>query len=300
MNRKEQNTLMKKGKIGAVVLAVALFATVIGCAFCMERIPAGYVGVVYSMNGGVQNELLTQGFHLIAPTKSVKEFTVGNEQLVLSKDSRDGSEADESFLVSTADNANISISVQMSYRFKQDEVVDTYKKFRGMSGADIISSRVRTILKAKISEVTTNYTMMDIYSGDRGKINKEITQFLSEKLGDEFGIEVIDASIIDVHPDAQLQQTINDRVTAMQRKQQAQAEQETIVVQNQTKILQAEAAAKSKEIAAAAEAKANTIISNSISDQLLKKMEMEARQEHGWVTIQGGSVITTNSAQPQN
>ena len=183
----------------------------------------------------------------------------------------------------------------MSYRFKQDEVVDTYKKFLGMDGEDIVNSRVRTILKSKISEVTTDYTMMDIYSGDRAKINNQLTEMLSEKLGDEFGIEVIDASIIDVHPDEQLQQTINDRVTAMQKKQQAEAEQETIKVQNQTKILEAQADAQAKQIAAEAEAKANSTISASLTDQLLKKMEMEARQKHGWVTVQGSDTVVTNA-----
>lgn len=284
----------KKGLIGGVILAVAMIFGIISCIICLERIPVGYVGVVYSMNGGVQDELLTQGFHLVAPTKKVKKFTVGNEQLVLTKDERDGSEGDDSFMVSTADNANISVSFQMSYRFRQADVVSTYKKFRGMSGEDIVRSRVRTVLKAKISEVTTFYTMMDIYSGDRGKINAEITNFLNEKLGEEYGIEVIDASIIDVHPDAQLQQTIDDRVKAMQRKQQAEAEQETIKVQNQTKILEAKAAAEAKQIAAEAEADANRAISASITPELIAMKEAEARMEHGWVTVQGaGSVVSS-------
>lgn len=285
--------MSKKGFIGGIVLAVLLVFTFVSALICLERIPVGYVGVVYSMNGGVQNELLTQGFHLVSPTKKVKEFTVGNEQLVLTKDERDGSEGDDSFMVSTADNANISVSFQMSYRFRQDDVVETYKKFRGMSGEDIVKSRVRTVLKAKISEVTTFYTMMDIYSGDRGKINDEITAFLNDNLGEEYGIEVIDASIIDVHPDAQLQQTIDDRVKAMQRKQQAEAEQETIRVQNETKILEAEAAARAKQIEAEAEAKANQTIANSITEELLRKMEMEARMEHGWITVQGADTVVT-------
>lgn len=286
---------MNKGKIGGVILALVIIVGIICCALCLERIPTGYVGVVYSMNGGVQDEILTQGFHLVAPTKHVKEFTIGNEQLVLSQDERDGSETDESFLVSTADNANISISFQMSYRFKQDEVTDTYKKFRGMDGEQIVNSRVRTVLKAKISEVTTDYTMMDIYSGDRGKINDELTEFLNKELGEEFGIEVMDASIIDVHPDAQLQKTINDRVTAMQKKQQAEAEQETIKVQNQTRLLEAQAEADAKKIEAEGEAEANRIIAASITDGLLKKMEMEARMEHGWVTVQGADTVVTNA-----
>ena len=286
---------MNKGKIGGVILALVIIVGIICCALCLERIPTGYVGVVYSMSGGVQDEILTQGFHLVAPTKHVKEFTVGNEQLVLSQDERDGSETDESFLVSTADNANISISFQMSYRFKQDKVTDTYKKFRGMDGEQIVNSRVRTVLKAKISEVTTDYTMMDIYSGDRGKINDELTEFLNKELGEEFGIEVMDASIIDVHPDAQLQKTINDRVTAMQKKQQAEAEQETIKVQNQTRLLEAQAEADAKKIEAEGEAEANRIIAASITDGLLKKMEMEARMEHGWVTVQGADTVVTNA-----
>ena len=274
-----------------ILAAVLALAAAFTALICLERIPAGYVGVVYSMNGGVQDELLTQGFHFVNPTKQVKEFTIGNEQLVLTKDSRDGSKEDDSFMVSTADNANISVSFQMSYRFIQGSVVDTYKRFRGMSGEDIVNNRVRTVLKAKISEITTFHTMMDIYSGDRGKINSEITEFLDKELSDAYGIEVIDASIIDVHPDSQLQQTIDDRVKAMQRKQQAEAEQETIKVQNETKILEAEAAAKARQIEADAEAKANRTISESLTEELLPKMEMEARLEHGWVTVQGADTV---------
>lgn len=286
--------MKKSGLIGGIALGVFLIFGLIAAVVCMEVIPAGYVGVVYSMNGGVQEELLTQGFHLVSPTKKVKRFTVGNEQLILTKDKREGSESDDSFMVSTADNANISVSFQMSYRFQQDKIVETYKRFRGMSGEDIVNNRVRTVLKAKISEVTTFYTMMDIYSGDRGKINAEITQFLNEKLGEEYGIEVIDASIIDVHPDSQLQQTIDDRVKAMQRKQQAEAEQETIKVQNETKILEAEAAAKAKLIEAEAEANANRTISASLTGELLQQMEMEARLKHGWVTVQGANTAVVN------
>lgn len=285
--------MRKTGLIGRIMLGGLLLFSPIA-AVCMEIIPAGYVGVVYSMNGGVQDELLTQGFHIVSPTKRVKLFTIGNEQLILTKDEREGSKGDDSFMVSTADNANISVSFQMSYRFRQDKIVDTYKRFRGMSGENIVNSRVRTVLKAKISEITTFYTMMDIYSGDRGKINAEITDFLNEKLGEEYGIEVIDASIIDVHPDTQLQQTIDDRVKAMQRKQQAEAEQETIKVQNETKILEAEAAAKAKLIEAEAEANANRTISASLTDELLRQMEMEARMQHGWVTVQGANTAVVN------
>lgn len=282
-----------KGFIGGIALAVVLVIGLICGLICIEKVPVGYEGVVYSMSGGVQNETLTQGWHLVAPNKKVNLFTVANEQLVLTKDNRDGSEADESFNVSTADDASISISFQMSYRFIPTDLVSTYKKFKGMDGEKIVNSRVKTVLKSKISEVTTDYSMMDIYSGNRSKINNEIANCLNEAFKKEYGIEVISASIVDVHPDERLQKTIEDRVTALQKKQQAQAEQETAKVEAETKKIKAQADADAMLIAAQAEADAYRIKSAEITDALLKKWELDARAKHGWVEIQGASAVVT-------
>ena len=282
---------MRKGFVGGVVLAVILVVGLICGLICIERVPVGYEGVVYSMAGGVQEGTLSQGWHLVAPNKKVNLFTIANEQLVLTKDDRDGSKGDESFNVSTADDASISISFQMSYRYIPSELISTYKKFKGMDGEKIVNSRVKTVLKSKISEVTTEYSMMDIYSGNRSKINNEITKCLNDSFNKEYGIEVISASIVDVHPDERLQQTIEDRVTALQKKQQAQAEQETAKVEAETKKIKAQADADAKIIEAQGEAEANRIQSESITDGLLRKWEIEARKEHGWVTIQGGTPI---------
>ena len=285
--------MRRKGHIGGVVLAVILIIAFISTLICVEKIPVGYEGVVYSMNGGVQEETLTQGWKIVSPTKKVKMFTVGNEQLILTKDKREGSAEDESFNVSTADNASISISFQMSYRFIPSEVINTYKRFKGMDGEKIVNDRVRTVLKSKISEVTTNYSMMDIYSGDRSAINAEITECLNKSFNKDYGIEVINASIIDVHPDERLQTKIEDRVTALQKKQQAEAEQETAKVEAETKKIKAQADADALIIAAQAEADAYRIKSAEITDNLLKKWELDARKEHGWVTIQGASAVVT-------
>lgn len=282
---------MSRGYIGGIALAVIIVVGMICGLVCIEKIPVGYEGVVYSMSGGVQEDTLTQGWHLVAPNKKVNLFTVSNEQLILTKDEREGSETDESFNVSTADDASISISFQMSYRFIPADLVKTYTKFKGMNGEKIVDNRVKTVLKSKISEVTTNYSMMDIYSGNRSKINTEITSCLADAFKGEYGIEVISASIVDVHPDERLQQTIEDRVTALQKKQQAQAEQETAKVEAETKKIQAQAEADAMIIKAKAEAENYRIKSEAITDNLLKKWELDARLEHGWVTIQGGTPI---------
>lgn len=295
--------MSKKGLvIGVAVIALA------GGAFTvsrMERIPTGRVGVQYSLNGGVKDEVLDMGVNFVLPGIHVKEFTIGNEQLILSKDKRDGSEGDDSFKVATSDDASISISFQMSYRYNPETVVDTYKKFKGMDGEDIVEQRVKTVLKSKISEITTDYSMMQLYSGNRSEINDKITEYLNREFGGAYGIEVMDASIIDVHPDKKLKAAIDDRVKALQEKQQAEAEQEKIKVQKETEKMQAEAdaqiavtqaqaKAEKMRIEAQAEADANNLKSNSITPELIQMKEAEARLQHGWVTVQGANTVVAN------
>jgi len=276
-------------KIIALVLVVvfAIFGGIFAVTH-IKVIDAGKVGVVYSANGGVKDELYRQGWHFVPPMHKVKEFTVGNEQLVLSKDKREGSEGDDSFKVATSDDASIGLSFQMSYRFIEENVADTYKKFKGMSGEDIVNNRVKT------SEVTTNYSMMDIYSGNRSEINQKITDYLNKDFSKKYGIEVLDASIIDVHLDKKLKQAVENRVQALQKKQQAQVEQETVKVENETKLLEAKNNAEIEKTKAEAEATANQTIAKSITKELIEMKLAEARLEHGWVTTQGAGAVVTN------
>ena len=50
-----------KGKVGGVALGVIIVLALILAFICTTRIPAGYVGVIYSMNGGVAEDTLGQG-----------------------------------------------------------------------------------------------------------------------------------------------------------------------------------------------------------------------------------------------
>lgn len=281
-----------KGIVGAIVLAVVFIFGLIMTVACITKVPVGYDGIVYSVNGGVQDEVLTQGWHLLSPAKKVKLFSISNDQLLLTKDTRENSEEDESFKVATSDNASIAISFQMTYRFKEDELVNTYKSFK-MDGDGIINNRVKTVLKSTVSEVTTSKSLMDLYSGNRAEINSEITEYLNKKFEKQYGLEIIDASIIDVHPDKQLQEAIDNRVKAQQKADQAKAEQETAKVEAETKLIKAQNKADIVRLEAQAEAEANATLSQSITDELIRMKEAEARVKHGWVTVQGSDAVVT-------
>ena len=81
--------MRNKGLIGSIVSGVIIVGGLVTTLLITEKIPAGYVGVQYSINGGVSDELLTQGWHLVSPTKKVSLYSIATEQLYMSKDERE-------------------------------------------------------------------------------------------------------------------------------------------------------------------------------------------------------------------
>ena len=91
-----------------------------------------------------------------------------------------------------------------------------------------------------------------------------------------------------------MQKAIDARVTALQNKQKAEAEQETAKVEAQTAVIKAQAEADVALTRAKAEAEANRLIANSVTQGLIDLKEAEARLEHGWVEVQGANAVVTN------
>lgn len=71
----------------------------------------------------------------------------------------------------------------------------------------------------------------------------------------------------------------------IQAKEQAKQDAEKAELDKQTAIAQGEANK------AQAEADANHMINGSITENLIRMKEAEARLEHGWVTVQGADAV---------
>lgn len=140
---------MRYGGIGAVVLVIILIVGLLLVCMCTEKIPAGYVGVVYNMNGGVDGEVLGQGWHIVAPTKKVTTYSIGIEQSYLTAEDKGDSPKDESFSIPTSDGKTVKVNLEFSYRFDEERVAETFTKFKGKSGEDIKD----TFIKPKIAAV---------------------------------------------------------------------------------------------------------------------------------------------------
>ena len=56
-----------KFKLGTIGVGAGLLVIVIGLIFSTYKINPGYAGIVYNMDGGVESDVLGQGFHIVAP-----------------------------------------------------------------------------------------------------------------------------------------------------------------------------------------------------------------------------------------
>ena len=276
---------MKKGTIGLIILAIILFGGLILVAMCTERIPTGYVGVVYNMNGGVDGEVLTQGWHVVSPTKKVTTYSIGIEQSYLTSANKGDSLKDESFSVPTSDGKTVRVNLEFSYRFDEERVAETFARFKGKSGEEIKDTFIKPKIVAWTQEVSASYPVTDIFGDKRTKINAELDVYLREKF-EPYGIIIDTVNFTDISVDDETAAAIQKKVNAQQELELANIEAETAKVQAEKDkqvasikaeqaIITAEAEAKATIIAGEAEAEANKKIAASLTPELIEKIKYE-------------------------
>lgn len=265
---------MNKGKTGAIILAIVLIIGVIGFFACMEKIPAGYAGVVYNMNGGVEGETLSQGWHLVSPTKKVTTYSIGIEQSYLTAEDKGDSKKDESFKVPTSDGKTVVVNLEFSYRFDSERVAETFVKFKGRSGEEIKDTFIKPKIVAWTQEVSANYPVTDIFGDKRTSINTKLDTYLREKF-EPYGIIIDTVNFTDISVDDETAAAIQEKVTAQQKLELAKIEKETALINANKDKEVAEIEAEKKLIAADAEAEANKKISASLDDNLVEKQKLE-------------------------
>ncbi len=292
--------MKKNGLLGGITLALVLIVGLICCVKCLERVPAGYVGVVYNMNGGVDGEVLSQGWHLVSPTKKVTTYSIGIEQSYLTSEDKGDSPKDESFNIPTSDGKTVRVNLEFSYRFDESRVPQTFTMFKGKSGEEIKNSFIKPKIIAWTQEVSANYPVTDIFGDKRTAINAELDVYLREKF-DQYGIIIDTVNFTDISVDNETAAAIQKKVTAQQELELANIEAQTAKIQAEKdkqvaeinaekKIIEANAEADVVRIAAEAEAEANREIASSLTPELIEKIKYE-QWDGKMPTVTGGTSI---------
>lgn len=284
---------MNKRTIGAIVTATTLIVITVLGFMCIEKIPTGYVGVQYSIANGVSDELLHEGWHLVSPTKKITLYSIATETFVMTKDERAGSKEDESFDVTCSDGT-VNVDFEMQYTYLPENVTNVFKKYRGVDGDTVVSTNLRSKIKTVVNEVLSNYTVLEAHLENKTEINKVLTERLRDVLS-EYGIYVESATLPSTRVSDEVQASIENRTKKSQELEIEKQEQEKAKLEAETKLIKAKADADAQLIAAQAEADANKAKQSSITDELIRMTEAEARMKWGWVEVTGADTIVTNT-----
>ena len=224
--------------IGGALAGVVILGGLAGAFMMTERIPAGYVGVQYSVNGGVKDEVLTQGWHLVSPTKKVTLYSVATETFVMSADERAGSKADESFDLTCSDGT-VNVDFEMQYTFDPSQVTNVFNKYRGVDGETVISTNLRSKIKTIANEVLSKYTVLEAHLEKKAEVNKALTETLREELG-KLGIFVESATLPATRVSESIQKSINARTQKAQELEAEKLNQEKALLEQETARINAE------------------------------------------------------------
>ena len=279
--------MRNNGFIGGILLFVLIIGGLILGFACTERIPTGYVGVVYNMNGGVDGELLGQGWHIVSPTKKVTAYTIGLEQSYLSSEDIGDSPKDESFNIPTSDGKTVRVNLEFSYRFDEERLAQTFTTFKGKSGEEIKNTFIKPKVMAWTQEVSARYPVTDIFGDKRTEINAELDIYLREKF-DKYGIIIDTVNFTDISVDAETAAAIQKKVTAQQELELANIQAQTAKIQAEKDKEVAQINAEALLITAEAEAAANKVIASSLTSELIDQLKYE-KWDGKLPTVSGGS-----------
>ncbi len=246
-------------------LAVAISIVLVGMwLFFFKMISPGYVGVVVNMLGdekGVDNQELHVGMHWIAPWKSVYQFPIFEQNVTWTGD-RDG------FHFQTSEGMAVAADMGITYHLRSESIPAIFQRYR--SGMDEITNTfIRNYIRDAINRSASTTKIEDLYCGKQHffeEIESRVRQDLSP-----IGIELSRIYLIGrFHFPTTVTTALNAKIEAMQRAQQRENELREAEAEAKKQVAKAEGQAMCVVLQAESEAKANLMLSSSVTAQLIQ------------------------------
>ncbi len=158
-----------------------------------------------------------------------------------------------------------SIRLELLVQANVSDPVTLYRAFAGKQEDRYIRPRTKEIVQSTIAK----YTIEEFVS-KRTEISQIIFADLKDDL-EKYGMAVSNVSIVNHDFSDEYERAVEEKKVAEQSVDKAKAEQQKLFIEQENRVKLAELKLKEKEL----EAQANAIESNSLSDNLLRKMMIE-------------------------
>lgn len=271
--------------LGVVVLLALFFFS----KSTVTYIEPGHVGIViHRGGGGVDPQPLGPGFHLRNPLLTqITEYPTFMQTLLLAKDPTEGSPNNEEINVNSIEGQPLSLDISMSFELRPDKVPQLYSTFR----TDVYTIQhgfIKQAIRQSLQEVVGNEEIAAILGPKKAEVVAR-TQAALQKRVDPYGIDVKQFTLNEFRAPKAVMDAISLKNVMQQQALTAQNELQKNTFQAQGDSIKAVGRAKAILAEAEAQAKANDLLSRSITSNLVQ-YEMAKRWNGQMPTVTGGAM----------
>jgi prohibitin 2 len=267
--------------LGGLIVLLVLLPT------AMTYINPGHVGIViHRVGGGVDPTPLSPGIHARNPlTTGIEEYPTFMQTLVLNRNSSDG--ANDEINVNSVEGQPLSLDVSMSFELDPGKVPALYSTFRTDIGT-IQHTYVKQAIRQSLQEVVGNEEIAAIIGPKKAETVSRVTKLLEQRLSG-YGIMVKQFTINELRAPSSVMEAINQKNVMQQQALTAQNELQKNQFQAQGDSIKAAGRAKAILAEAEAQAKANRLLSESITPTLVQ-YEMSKRWNGQMPQVSGSAM----------
>lgn len=280
---------VKKNIIPLIYISIILF--IMSSSFTI--IKTGYTGVK-STFGQINSNVLVSGFNFKIPFIQSIEV-VNNKQQDITFNGDIWGEASDKTVVFATD-------VVVTYQINPEKSTYIYSNVTDYKHNLITQTLVNSAIKSAMVQLPSDKVT------NRNNIEPLAKETLENAIIEKYGsntVIILKVTINNMDFEESYNKAIAEKQIARQEAEKqsienqkvidiAKANQEKATIEAETKKIEAQGNAEAEIITAKADAEAYKIKSAEITENLLKKWELDARSKHGWVTIQGANTIVTS------
>ncbi|HYW12586.1 MAG TPA: prohibitin family protein [Longimicrobium sp.] len=269
-----------------IVAAVALVILVRSMAV---YVAPGNVGIViHKLGGGVDPKPKGPGLHFRNPlTTGIEEYPTYMQTLVLTRGATDGSATNDEINVNSVEGQPVSLDVSLSFELEAARVPTLYSTFR----TDIQSIQhgfVRQTMRQALQEVVGGQEIAAILGPKKAEVVNRAQTLLSSRLA-PYGFIVKQFTVNEIRAPQGVMDAIGAKNVMQQQALMAQNELQKNMYQAQGDSIKAAGRAMAILAEARAQAEANQLLSQSIT-QTLVQYEMTKRWDGKMPQVSGSAI----------
>ncbi|WLT31825.1 prohibitin family protein [Geothrix sp. PMB-07] len=236
-------------------------------------VPPGQAGIQV-LFGKVNSEPLPSGLHFINPFSQVVEMEVRTRNYTMSNVADEGQrKGDDSIAVISSDGLTVKLDATIFYSLQQARLPEIYRTI----GPDVEERIVRSEIRASLRDAAAALSATELYTSKRQSFVDQVTKTLKAAF-EARGINLEQMLLRNVILPDQITKAINDKISADQ-----DAQKMAFVLQKEKQ------EAERKRIEAEGQARAQQIVSQSLTPQIIEYQRIQALRDIG---AKGNLIIT--------